>query len=82
MNNLLRLMALASALLFGFLATQSRVAVAEDTSTIKARLAHSVKYLASDELEGRGIGTEGINKAADYVAAEFSKIGLKTRVFG
>jgi hypothetical protein len=34
-------------------------------------------YLASDELEGRGITTRGINLAADYVAAEFKKAGLR-----
>ena len=36
-----------------------------------------VTYLASDELEGRGPTTKGINKAADYIADEFKKAGLK-----
>src|SRR5690242_14503775 len=43
----------------------------------EARLQKDVTYLASDELEGRGITTRGINLAADYIAAEFKKAGLK-----
>ena len=36
-----------------------------------------VNYLASDELEGRGVETDGINKAADYIVQHFKSIGLK-----
>jgi hypothetical protein len=57
------------------------VAKGEDAVAIDDRLATAVKYLSSDELEGRGIGTEGINRAADYVAEQFAKLGLKTDVF-
>ena len=45
------------------------------------RLKESVTYLASDELEGRGVGTQGLDKAADFLAAEFAKLGLKTDSF-
>lgn len=41
-----------------------------------------VKYLASDELEGRGLGTPGIQKAANYIAAQFREIGLEPGVGG
>ena len=41
------------------------------------RLKKDVFYLASDELEGRGPGTKGIEKAADYIADQFKKAGLK-----
>ncbi|MEQ6124560.1 M20/M25/M40 family metallo-hydrolase [Pseudotenacibaculum sp. MALMAid0570] len=34
--------------------------------------------LASDEMQGRRTGTEGIEKAAKYIEGEFKKIGLKT----
>ncbi|MCH3885919.1 M20/M25/M40 family metallo-hydrolase [Tenacibaculum aquimarinum] len=34
--------------------------------------------LASDEMEGRGTGTPGIEKAAVYIENEFKRIGLKT----
>src|SRR5687768_8413303 len=37
---------------------------------------HVVK-LADDKLEGRGGGYPGEKKAAEYVAAEFKRIGLK-----
>jgi hypothetical protein len=40
-------------------------------------LKHSVTYLASDELEGRGVGTKGLDLAADYIADTFRKLGLQ-----
>jgi len=49
-----------------------------DSIASQQRLTDSVKYLSSDELEGRGPGTEGINKAADYIAESFRRLGLKT----
>ncbi|MCZ6682339.1 MAG: M20/M25/M40 family metallo-hydrolase, partial [Planctomycetota bacterium] len=36
-----------------------------------------VSYLASDELEGRGTGQVGIDKAAEYIAAEFDRLGVE-----
>ena len=44
----------------------------------EARLLESIKYLASDDLEGRGVSTQGINKAAEYIRAGFEKAGLDT----
>src|SRR5258707_6056186 len=44
---------------------------------VEARLRKDIFYLASDELEGRGVSTKGINLAADFIAAEFKKAGLK-----
>lgn len=35
-----------------------------------------VRYLASDELMGRGVDTPGIDMARDYIAAAFRKYGL------
>lgn len=35
-----------------------------------------VKYLASDELEGRRAGTDGNRKAAEYIARQFERFGL------
>jgi len=34
-------------------------------------------YLASDELEGRGLRTNGINKAADFIAHHFKRMTLQ-----
>ena len=36
-----------------------------------------VKFLADDKLEGRNTGSPGYRKAAEYVAAEFERAGLK-----
>jgi hypothetical protein len=51
---------------------------AEDAQAIEERLSSSARYLSSDELEGRGVGTKGLDLAADYIARQFAKIGLKT----
>lgn len=41
------------------------------------RLRAHVAFLASDELEGRGLGTAGIESAAEYIAAAFREAGLQ-----
>jgi hypothetical protein len=58
-------------------------APADTPSESQAHLLNDIKYLASDELEGRGIGTDGLNKAADYIKEQFKEAGLDvTRVNG
>jgi hypothetical protein len=59
----------------------SAARAAEEAGAVESRLAHGVGYLASDELEGRGVGTKGLDLAADYIAAQFREIGLKTELF-
>lgn len=39
-----------------------------------------VTYLASDELEGRGTPSKGLDRAANYIAEQFRKNGLKPGV--
>jgi len=41
-------------------------------------LAGLAKTLSSDEFQGRGIGTEGLEKAAEVIADRFEELGLKT----
>ena len=41
------------------------------------RMRKDLVFLAGPECEGRGVGTAGLNKAADYVAAAFKAAGLK-----
>lgn len=53
------------------------IAIGLDAKPISEQLTDYVKYLASDELEGRRTGTEGCEKAASYIAEHFKKIGLK-----
>ncbi|HYE18712.1 MAG TPA: M28 family peptidase [Tepidisphaeraceae bacterium] len=40
-------------------------------------LRNDVYFLASERLEGRGLGTPGIDIAADFIAARFKALGLK-----
>jgi peptidase M28-like protein/PDZ domain-containing protein/PA domain-containing protein len=42
-----------------------------------ARIQQDVKYLSSDELEGRLTGSKGATEAARYIAAAFKKLRLK-----
>jgi len=65
-----------------------RTPAAESAATVNAaataadeRLATVTRYLSSDELEGRGIDTKGLDLAADYIAKRFAELGLKTRLF-
>ncbi len=36
-----------------------------------------VRTLAADEMEGRGVGTAGLDRAADYIAAKLEAAGLR-----
>ncbi|MBW1684483.1 MAG: M20/M25/M40 family metallo-hydrolase [Deltaproteobacteria bacterium] len=42
-----------------------------------ARLTAHIGFLAGDLLEGRGVGTAGLEKAGDYIATEFRRAGLE-----
>jgi aminopeptidase N len=44
---------------------------------VRAALLKHVQYLASDALEGRGLGSAGLDLAAGYIAREFEEAGLK-----
>ena len=44
----------------------------------KERIDSDLKYLASDELEGREPGSKGIELAANYIVDEFKKYGVKS----
>ncbi len=48
-----------------------------DRTASEARLRRDINFLASDECEGRGPGTFGLDKAAEYIADQFKKAGLK-----
>lgn len=41
------------------------------------RLRRDLTYLAAPESEGRGPGTKGLDRAAQYIAEQFGKAGLK-----
>ncbi len=66
------------------LAVGAEADAAAETNTaeaIESRLKSAAEYLAADERDGRGVGTEGIDEAADYIAAQFESLGLRTDVF-
>jgi hypothetical protein len=53
------------------------VAVRAATPAIDAdRLLGHIKFLASDDMKGRGDGSPELNRAADYIAQQFREIGL------
>jgi hypothetical protein len=41
------------------------------------RMMETVRFLASPELEGRGFGSEGLHRAAEYLARKFEEAGLE-----
>jgi hypothetical protein len=63
--------------LLGLLLLLGTSAAAKNEEAIETQMRQDVTFLASDECEGRGIETVGIQKAAAYIAAEFAKAGLK-----
>ena len=69
---------IAASLLFALLLLVAfRSVNADETANHSANaLKNHVKYLASDELEGRGTGTQGNRKAAKYIATFFKKHGI------
>lgn len=50
---------------------------AEHGADAVSRLRETLHWLADDARDGRGIGTPGLDAAADYLADRFSALGLK-----
>ena len=51
--------------------------VARSTEIAGERIRAHVKFLASDLLEGRGVGVRGGDLATEYLAAQFTLVGAK-----
>ncbi len=51
-------------------------AIAAEPATTQDRLRDHVRILASDSLEGRGIGTEGMERAREYIIQAFADAGI------
>ncbi len=64
-------------LLSGLLLCAPYLRAADLSGTPAERLTNDIKYLSSDDLEGRGVGTDGLNKAADFIKKSFAESGLK-----
>jgi hypothetical protein len=52
--------------------------LAEEPSAAVIRIQADVEFLASDARQGRGIGTEGLEQSAEFLADRFAELGLKT----
>lgn len=63
---------------FFFLTLGSFTAIFAQQAEIQNIRTH-ITYLASDELKGRGTGTAEQDSAANYIARQFAKIGLKPK---
>ena len=50
----------------------------EPTGVLESNLTNHVTVLASDEFLGRGTFESGLDKAAEYITAEFQRYGLQT----
>lgn len=63
---------------FGCLLTVMAIfAVAAERSTVPAeRVLEDLKYLTDDEREGRGVGTKGLDDAADFIREQFAASGI------
>src|SRR6188768_4298759 len=61
------------------LALSVALPVQSDEASVESerRLLTDIKYLSSDELEGRGVGLKGLDLAADYIRDQFLRAGLK-----
>ncbi|MCY2973817.1 MAG: M28 family peptidase [Planctomycetota bacterium] len=46
------------------------------------RIAADLRFLASDDMRGRGPGTDGLDRAAEYIAERWQTLGLDTNIFG
>ncbi|GAB4141319.1 MAG: M28 family metallopeptidase [Planctomycetota bacterium] len=68
--------ALLPVLLLPAAAAQNPAALVEDRIT-ESSLAGPIRFLSSDELEGRGVGTRGDLLARRYIASQFEQFGLE-----
>jgi hypothetical protein len=75
--NRLACVAFAMALLVWLAPTRAAEIDVGARTKSEERMRHDIRLLASDEFEGRGVTTKGINKAADYIAEQFERSGLK-----
>jgi Zn-dependent M28 family amino/carboxypeptidase len=71
MRNILLLIVLLTSSTFSFCQNIDKIINAKEVERIE-------RTLSSDEMQGRKAFTPGIDKAADFIAAEFKKIGLRT----
>jgi len=55
--------------------------ILKEYSNYSKDIFNHIKYLSSDELEGRRAGTESANRAANYIFNQFKKNGIKDVIY-
>lgn len=64
-------------MIFSFLITTAQPSNLEKYNVSVAEVQEDLNYLASDELEGRNTGSQGIEKAAKFIEQHFEEFGLQ-----
>lgn len=62
---------------YALLASTLAAAISQTPPISGDKIQADVKYLASDELEGRGVGTRGEKLATDYIATQLKTAGVQ-----
>jgi hypothetical protein len=62
---------------FSLLVLATAATVAQQPDVVQDRMKKDIFFLASPECEGRGIGTKGIDLAAEYIVNQIKQAGLK-----
>ncbi len=52
-----------------------------DRKAAQERMAADVRFLSADEMRGRGPGTGGLDRAADFIAHRWQELALDTQLF-
>lgn len=72
-----KLLSLALIVLFAFSCKNETKVEVKKVTISKEDIKEVVDYLASDEIEGRDVGSEGIDKSATFIAEKFESYGVK-----
>jgi len=63
--------------LIAAIATNAALPPGKSDQTLEQRFQTHIDYLADDRLEGRSVGSKGIELAAEYIAKQFADAGLQ-----
>jgi len=50
----------------------------KDEAAAVTRIRRAVEFLSDDDMQGRGLGTKGLDRAAGFIGQEFMRMGLAT----
>jgi len=70
-------MRFSAAAVSGLIFLAGPVSAASERAGTVERLRSDIEFFAADEQEGRGVATDGIQRAAERIIAEYESIGLK-----